>query len=209
MRPDAVMKSLQRRNDRPIWLIARFDVGAAGGLGARKLRCRGLLHGGGFLPDWIDQSMHAEAGTSDAVKDMLQRRFQDTAYAPAGDMFELGAKVQVMKTGCSFPARANKLYGLYLRHNSIDEIDEKTRDQIEKQYLGAPSMRFGKKQRRTIAKQAAKASRKLNAPRSKKWLSSFDGTSFTPVDLLWPAPRPRNWTIKYIADLHSAHSIDG
>ena len=77
-----------------------------------------------------------EAGTSAAVKDMLETASaQDTAYAPAGDMFELGAKVQVFKKGIFFPARANKLYELYSRHNSIDEIDAKTRSQIEEKYF--------------------------------------------------------------------------
>lgn len=41
-----------------------------------------------------------EAGTSDDVKDLLQQlNIQDTDYAPAGDMFEMGAKIQVMKKG--------------------------------------------------------------------------------------------------------------
>jgi trans-AT polyketide synthase/acyltransferase/oxidoreductase domain-containing protein len=77
-----------------------------------------------------------EAGTSVAVKDMLETAGpQDTAYAPAGDMFELGAKVQVFKKGIFFPARANKLYELYSRYNSLDEIDLKTRRQIEEKYF--------------------------------------------------------------------------
>ena len=77
-----------------------------------------------------------EAGTSDAVKDMLQdMNVQHTAYAPAGDMFELGAKVQVLRRGVLFPARANKLYDLYMHHNSIADIDEGTRRQIQEKYF--------------------------------------------------------------------------
>jgi trans-AT polyketide synthase/acyltransferase/oxidoreductase domain-containing protein len=60
---------------------------------------------------------------------------QDTAYAPAGDMFEIGARVQVAKRGLFFPARANKLYELYQRYNSLDEIDPKTRQQIQERYF--------------------------------------------------------------------------
>lgn len=50
-----------------------------------------------------------EAGTSDDVKDLLQQlNIQDTDYAPAGDMFEMGAKIQVMKKGVfSRPGRIN------------------------------------------------------------------------------------------------------
>ena len=60
---------------------------------------------------------------------------QDTGYSPAGDMFELGSKVQVLKKGVFFPARANKLYELYRRHNSIDELDEKTKNLLEEKYF--------------------------------------------------------------------------
>jgi hypothetical protein len=57
-----------------------------------------------------------EAGTSSRVKDLLQRmNVQDTAYVPFGDMFEIGSKVQVLKKGLFFPARANKLHDLYRR----------------------------------------------------------------------------------------------
>jgi trans-AT polyketide synthase/acyltransferase/oxidoreductase domain-containing protein len=33
------------------------------------------------------------------------------------------------------PARANKLYGLYQRHNSPEEIDAETRQQIQERYF--------------------------------------------------------------------------
>ena len=76
-----------------------------------------------------------EANTSDAVKDLLQQmNVQDTDYAPAGDLFEIGARVQVLKKGLFFPARANKLYDLYRQYNSLDEIDEKTRKLIQEKY---------------------------------------------------------------------------
>jgi trans-AT polyketide synthase, acyltransferase and oxidoreductase domains len=78
-----------------------------------------------------------EAGTSEAVKEILQTlNVQDTDYAPAGDMFEIGARVQVAKRGLFFPARANKLYELYERHASLDDIDAKTREQIQERYFG-------------------------------------------------------------------------
>jgi trans-AT polyketide synthase, acyltransferase and oxidoreductase domains len=43
--------------------------------------------------------------------------------------------VQVLKKGIFFPARANKLVTLYRQHESIDEIDPKTRQQIEERYF--------------------------------------------------------------------------
>lgn len=50
---------------------------------------------------------------------------QDTTYAPVGDMFEIGAKVQVLRKGLFFPARANKLYDLYRQYNSLKEFAKK------------------------------------------------------------------------------------
>jgi trans-AT polyketide synthase/acyltransferase/oxidoreductase domain-containing protein len=50
-------------------------------------------------------------------------------------MFETGAKVQVLRKGVFFPGRANRLYELYMRHNSLDEIDSQTRKQIEEKYF--------------------------------------------------------------------------
>jgi trans-AT polyketide synthase/acyltransferase/oxidoreductase domain-containing protein len=77
-----------------------------------------------------------EAGTSDTAKDMLQQAtVHDTTLVPAGDMLEIGAKAQVLKRGLLFPARANKLYDLYRRHSSLDEIDERTARQVQERYF--------------------------------------------------------------------------
>ncbi len=66
---------------------------------------------------------------------LQQMNVQDTEYAPAGDMFEMGAKVQVLRKGVFFPARANKLYDLYRQYNSLDELDGKTRKQLQEKYF--------------------------------------------------------------------------
>jgi trans-AT polyketide synthase/acyltransferase/oxidoreductase domain-containing protein len=77
-----------------------------------------------------------EANMSEIVKTMLQGiNVQDTTYTPAGDMFEIGAKVQVLKRGVFFPARANKLYMLYNHYDSLDEIPTKIRHQLENNYF--------------------------------------------------------------------------
>jgi trans-AT polyketide synthase, acyltransferase and oxidoreductase domains len=70
------------------------------------------------------------------VKDILAGiDVQDVAYAPAGDMFELGAKVQVVRKGTLFPARANRLYGLYLHYEAIESLPADIRRQIEDKYF--------------------------------------------------------------------------
>jgi trans-AT polyketide synthase/acyltransferase/oxidoreductase domain-containing protein len=114
----------------------KINVGAAGGIGTPEAAAAAFVMGADFILTGSINQCTVEAGTSVTVKDMLQTaNSQDTAYAPAGDLFELGAKVQVFKKGVFFPARANKLYELYSHYNSIDEIDEKTRNQIQEKYF--------------------------------------------------------------------------
>ncbi|WOO37938.1 ACP S-malonyltransferase [Anaerocolumna sp. AGMB13020] len=114
----------------------KIHIGAAGGIGTPEAAGASFILGADFIVTGSINQCTVEAGTSDAVKELLQQmNVQDTDYAPAGDMFEFGAKVQVLKKGLFFPARANKLYDLYRQFNSIDEIDSKTRDQIQDRYF--------------------------------------------------------------------------
>ncbi|XXT14710.1 ACP S-malonyltransferase [Sorangium sp. So ce429] len=111
-------------------------VGAAGGLGAPEAIASAFMLGADFIVTNSVNQCSAEASTSDRVKDMLQTAsVHDTAYAPAGDLFELGGRVQVLKRGVLFPARANRLYELYRHYPSLDALDGRTRDQLEKHYF--------------------------------------------------------------------------
>ncbi len=111
-------------------------VGSGGGIGTPFSAASAFILGADFILTGSINQCTVEAGTSDTVKSMLQdMRVQDTAYAPAGDMFELGARVQVLKRGVFFPARANRLYDLYTHHESIDQIDKATIDLLEKEYF--------------------------------------------------------------------------
>lgn len=114
----------------------RIRVGLAGGIGTPQAIASAFLMGADFVVTGSINQCTVEAGTSEVVKGMLEQiNIQDTAYAPAGDMFEMGAIVQVLKRGVFFPARANKLYELYKNHNSISEIDFETQEQIQKKYF--------------------------------------------------------------------------
>ncbi|BBB92533.1 MAG TPA: ACP S-malonyltransferase [Methylomusa anaerophila] len=111
-------------------------VGAAGGIGTPEAAAAAFILGADFILTGSINQCTVEAGTSNIVKDLLQQmNIQDTEYVPAGDMFELGAKVQVLKKGLFFPARANKLYDLYRQYNSLDDIDEKTKKQLQEKYF--------------------------------------------------------------------------
>jgi trans-AT polyketide synthase/acyltransferase/oxidoreductase domain-containing protein len=111
-------------------------VGAAGGIGTPEAVAAAFILGADFVLTGSINQCTVEAGTSDAAKDLLQRMdVRDTTYAPAGDMFELGARIQVLKKGLFFPARANKLYALYCQHSSLEALDQKTRNELEDKYF--------------------------------------------------------------------------
>ena len=107
-------------------------MGLAGGIGGPEAAAAALLLGADFLATGSINQCTVEAGMSPDGKSMLQEMdIQDTEYAPAGDMFEIGAQVQVMKKSVFFPARANKLLSLYRHYDSLDDIPARTRAQLE------------------------------------------------------------------------------
>jgi trans-AT polyketide synthase/acyltransferase/oxidoreductase domain-containing protein len=111
-------------------------VGAAGGIGTPESAACAFMLGADFILTGSINQCTAEAGMSDVVKDMLQDiNVQDTDYAPAGDMFEIGAKIQVLKKGVFFPARANKLYLLWREHDSLASLDAQTAKHIQDKYF--------------------------------------------------------------------------
>jgi trans-AT polyketide synthase/acyltransferase/oxidoreductase domain-containing protein len=111
-------------------------LGTAGGIGAPGAVAASFMLGADFVMTGSINQCTVEAATSDLVKDILQEiNIQDTGYAPAGDMFEYGSRVQVLRKGVLFPARANKLYELYKRYDSLEEIDTATAEQLRHRYF--------------------------------------------------------------------------
>lgn len=116
--------------------IKKICIGAAGGIGTPEAAAAAFILGADFILTGSINQCTIESNASDSVKEMLQDiNVQDTTYAPAGDMFETGARVQVLKKGVFFPARANKLYSLYRLFPSLDALDETTKRQLEKKYF--------------------------------------------------------------------------
>ncbi|MDB2407960.1 PfaD family polyunsaturated fatty acid/polyketide biosynthesis protein [Jannaschia sp.] len=112
-------------------------VGSAGGIGTPEAAACAFLLGADYIVTGSINQCTVEASTSDAVKDVLAKLgVQDTAYAPAGDMFEMGAKVQVLRKGVFFPARASRLYDLWRNHGALDELPSEVRADIQTKYLG-------------------------------------------------------------------------
>jgi trans-AT polyketide synthase/acyltransferase/oxidoreductase domain-containing protein len=115
---------------------AEVRVGAAGGLGTPHALAAAFVLGADFVMTGSINQCTVEAGTSNRVKEMLQQAgSQDTAIVPAGDMLEIGAKMQVFRRGLLFPARATRLYELYRDYAGWSEIPPEIRHQIETRYF--------------------------------------------------------------------------
>ncbi len=111
-------------------------VGAGGGLGTPHAIAAAFLLGADFVLTGSVNQCTIEAGTSDLVKDMLETAGpHDMAVVPSGDLFEIGAKMQVLQRGLLFPARAVRLYELYRQFDAWDAVDAPTRRRIESQYF--------------------------------------------------------------------------
>lgn len=114
-------------------------VGAAGGIGTPEAMAAAFGLGADFVVTGSINQCTVEADTSAAVKELLAALdVHDTAYAPAGDMFEHGARVQVVRKGTLFAARGNKLYELYRRFESLDQLDARTRTMLEERCFRRP-----------------------------------------------------------------------
>jgi trans-AT polyketide synthase/acyltransferase/oxidoreductase domain-containing protein len=113
-----------------------LHVGAGGGIGTPEAAAALFVMGVDFILTGSINQCTPEAATSDLAKDMLAgMHVYDTDYAPSGEMLEMGSKVQVLKKGVFFPARANKLAALYRQHDSLDSLDPKMLSQLEERYF--------------------------------------------------------------------------
>jgi trans-AT polyketide synthase/acyltransferase/oxidoreductase domain-containing protein len=131
------MQALRDREARRHGFARPPRVGLAGGLGTPASLAAAFAMGADFVLTGSINQCTVEAGTSDAVKALLaQAGSQDTDFAPAGDMFEIGARVQVLRRGLLFSARANRLYDIWRHHDRLEEVPADALQQIERQYFG-------------------------------------------------------------------------
>ncbi len=114
-------------------------VGAAGGLGTPSAVAAAFSLGAAYVVTGSVNQGAIEAGLSDPAKEMLAGAgIADVAMAAAADMFELGVKLQVLKRGTMFAARANALYDIYRRHDSLEALPPDIRAKVETKLIGAP-----------------------------------------------------------------------
>ncbi len=114
-------------------------IGAAGGIGTPAAAAAAFALGAAFVLTGSVNQGAVESGTSAPVKKLLAAAdMADVAMAPAADMFEMGVEVQVLKRGTMFAARGHRLYELYQRYDSIEQIPAPERQKIEREIFRAP-----------------------------------------------------------------------
>jgi PfaD family protein len=112
-------------------------LGAAGGLGTPHAVAAAFALGAAYVVVGSVHQACVESGVSDAARELLARAGPaDMAMTAAGDMFEQGVKVQVLRRGTQMPQRGNQLYTLYRRHNAWEEIPAAERADLEENVLG-------------------------------------------------------------------------
>jgi trans-AT polyketide synthase/acyltransferase/oxidoreductase domain-containing protein len=144
-------------------------IGAAGGLGTPAAIAAAFALGADFvLTGSINQSA-VESGLSADGKQMLaDAELADVAMAAAADMFELGVKVQVLRRGTLFAARANRLYDLYRSYDSLEDLPAKTREDLEQNVFRVPLQSIWQEtESYWQTREPAQAARALSDPKHK------------------------------------------
>jgi trans-AT polyketide synthase/acyltransferase/oxidoreductase domain-containing protein len=114
-------------------------VGAGGGIGTPAAALAAFMMGAAYIVTGSVNQACVESGASPHSRRLLaQAAMADVIMAPAADMFELGVKVQLLKRGTFFPMRAQKLYELYQKYGSLEEIAPAEREQLERQIFRKP-----------------------------------------------------------------------
>lgn len=134
-----LMLALRDRVARECGYPTPVRIGAAGGIGTPQAALASFGLGAEYIVTGSVNQSCLEAGTSPHVKAMLATAgFADYALAPAGDMFEVGVEVQVLRRGTLFPGRARRLYELYRAHRSLDDLPAAEVDRLERQIFQRP-----------------------------------------------------------------------
>lgn len=109
-------------------------VGAAGGISTPSSVLAAFAMGAAYVVTGTVNQACVESGACDHTRSLLAKAsMADVMMAPSADMFEMGVKVQVLKTGTMFALRAQKLYELYTRYESIEQIPPDEREKLERQ----------------------------------------------------------------------------
>jgi len=117
----------------------RVRLGAAGGLGTPAAIAAAYALGAAYVLTGSVNQAAVESGLGAAGRALLaEAGVADVAMAPAADMFELGAQVQVLRRGTLFAARARRLRDLYKFYAALEEIPPADRARLEQEIFLQP-----------------------------------------------------------------------
>lgn len=114
-------------------------IGAGGGIGTGLSALGAFQLGAAYVMTGSVNQSCVEAGTSDYVKQLLaETAMADITMAPCADMFEMGAKVEVLKKKTMYAQNAQKLYEYYVKYPSYAAIPAAEQQKIETRILKKP-----------------------------------------------------------------------
>lgn len=114
-------------------------VGAAGGIGTPSAVAAAFALGAAYVMTGSINQSAVESGLAPDGRAMLANAgLADVIMAPAGDMFEMGVKVQVLRRGTMFAARGAWLYELYSTYPSLEALPAQARERLEREILQKP-----------------------------------------------------------------------
>jgi len=128
--------ALAKRKQAEFHYQQKVRVGAGGGIGTGASCLAAFEMGAAYVVTGSVNQGCVESGTSDYVKQVLaETAMADVTMAPCADMFEMGAKVEVIKKKTMYAQNAQKLYEYYVKYPSFEAIPAADRERIEKKIL--------------------------------------------------------------------------
>ena len=107
-------------------------IGAGGGISTPESALGAFMMGAAYVVTGSVNQACVESGACEHTRKILaEADMADVSMAPSADMFEMGARVQVLKKGSLFPMRAQKLYDIYTTYNAIEEIPAEVKQELE------------------------------------------------------------------------------
>ncbi|WP_081438166.1 PfaD family polyunsaturated fatty acid/polyketide biosynthesis protein [Pseudofrankia asymbiotica] len=114
-------------------------VGAAGGIGTPAAVLAAFAMGAAYVVTGSVNQSCVESGQSEPAKALLGRAGPtDVDLAPASDMFEIGAEVQVLRSGTMFAGRARRLLEMYRAHDGLEALPAADVEWLERSVLRRP-----------------------------------------------------------------------
>jgi trans-AT polyketide synthase/acyltransferase/oxidoreductase domain-containing protein len=130
------IKSLRNQIQQQYKYKDPIHLGISGGIGTPEAAVSAFIMEADFILTGSINQCTVESCLSPIAKDLLQNSdVQDTAYIPDEELFEIGIQAQVLKKGVLFATRGKKLYELYQRYDSLEDIPNDVREQLEVKYF--------------------------------------------------------------------------